>query len=72
MIIDLDLLRFQSSLRMRKEAGQPYIWDIVRMQWIRFTPEEMVRQLVLNHLVEMGFSLRMIQVEKKVLYHGLF
>lgn len=71
MIIDLDLLRYQASLRMQKDAGQSYIWDIVRMQWIRFTPEEMVRQLVLNHLVELGFSPRMIQVEKKVLYHGL-
>jgi len=35
------------------------------------TPEEMVRQLVVQHLLVLGFSSRLIQVEKQIFYEGL-
>jgi len=71
MMVELDLLRYQSALRMKRQGNQALIWDIVRLKWVRFTPEELVRQLVLHHLIDGGYSSRLIQVEKKVLYHGL-
>ena len=70
-MVELDLLSHQSQLRTKQSNGQTYIWDEIRRKWLRLTPEEMVRQLILQFLMESGYSPRLIQVEKKVLYHGL-
>ena len=72
MILDLDLLQYQDTLRIRKGQGdRSTVWDGIRQKWVQFTPEEMVRQLVIAHLLHLGFSRRLIQVEKKIFYHGL-
>lgn len=70
-MVELDLLAYQSCLRVKSLDDQSFLWDVIRRKWFRLTPEEMVRQLVLQHLLSSGFSDRLIQVEKKVTYHGL-
>jgi hypothetical protein len=72
LTLDLDLLHYQDTLRIKKiTVEQSTIWDLIRQKWLHFTPEEMVRQMVIAHLLHLGFSSRLIQVEKKILYHGL-
>ena len=70
-MVELDLLSYQSNLKVKKNEDQSLIWDFIRRKWVRLTPEEMVRQLVIQHLLVSGFSERLIQVERKVTYHGL-
>jgi predicted type IV restriction endonuclease len=70
-MVQLDLLRNQLSLRTKKVRDLSHLWDEVRKKWVRMTPEELVRQLVIQHLLELGFSPRLLQVEKQVLYHGM-
>lgn len=48
------------------------IFDPVRRAWVALTPEEWVRQHVLNHLVhDLGCPLPLIAVEKKLVMNGL-
>lgn len=70
-MVELDLLVYQSDLKVKLVEGQSYIWDDIRRKWLQLTPEEMVRQLVVQHLLVSRFSPRLIQIEKKILYHGL-
>ena len=70
-MVDLDLLAYQTDLKVKSAQGQSFIWDEIRRKWILLSPEELVRQLVIQHLLVSGFSSRLIQVEKKILYHGL-
>lgn len=70
-MVEVDLLSHQAKLRVKENNGLSHIWGEIRRKWVRLTPEEMVRQLVIHHLLGLGFSPRLIQVEKKVLYHGL-
>lgn len=52
MQIELDLLRFQSKLALKKKDGQAYILDPIRKKFLVQTPEEVVRQLFLIFLLE--------------------
>jgi len=70
-MVEIDLLAHRSLLKVRKQLGHSQIWDVIRKRWLQITPEEMVRQLVIQHLLTLGFSHRLIQVEKKVLYEGM-
>lgn len=48
------------------------IFDPARREWVALTPEEWVRQHVLNYLVhEVGCPLSLISVEKKLLVNKL-
>lgn len=66
MILDLDLLRFQSSLKVKRgEEGQKLIFDAVRRKWLVLQPEEMVRQLFYCYLTdELGYSKNRVAMER--------
>lgn len=41
----------QAGLRFKQMAGVPYVFDPLRRRYVRFTPEEMVRQRFVNFLI---------------------
>lgn len=71
MLLSLNLLQYQTRLKIRDSVERRKIWDPVRRLWISLSPEEMVRQLILCHLLEVGFSSRLIQVEKTIIYNQM-
>ena len=57
------------SLIKRNEKNQ--IYDPVRRKWIVASPEEIVRQLFIQHLhVDLQYSLANMSVEKQIVYGG--
>ncbi len=70
-MFDLDLLSYRDRLKTRKSDKLVEVYDIIRRKWLQLTPEEMVRQLALLHLIEIGYSERLIQVEKAIKCNGL-
>ena len=54
-------------MRLKKRGDQTLIFDFIRKKWLVLTPEEWVRQHVLNHLVtDKKFSASSISVEKEL------
>ena len=41
-----------AELKIRKQNGKNYIFDRLRKQWVRLTPEEFVRQQFVSFLIE--------------------
>lgn len=70
--IDIDLLRWQSSLDIVQKAGKTYVKDPIRKKNIILQPEEWVRQLLIQYFVnEAQFHRNQIQVEKTIIVNDL-
>lgn len=70
--IDIDFFSYQERLQIQKEAAKTFIFDPIRKKKIVLTPEELLRQLLLLHLIEgYNYPKNKISVEKKVLVNGL-
>ena len=41
-----------STLRIKEECGEKYIWDSLRQKWLLLTPEEWVRRNTIEWLVK--------------------
>jgi hypothetical protein len=66
-MVDLGLLRFLEWLPQRTVQGKRQVWDPFRGSWVAATPEEMVRQLFLQYLVqEKKYNKNRISVEKEL------
>jgi hypothetical protein len=60
------------DVRLRKETSRTMIFDFVRKRWLALSPEEWVRQHLLNYLVsEKGIPLSLISVEKELALNGM-
>lgn len=66
-------LNFSSySFRFKNSENKTYIFDIIRKKFLLLTPEEWVRQHVLNYLIEdLKYPKSLINVEKLVNVNGL-
>ena len=65
MKIIIDYFRFQDRLVFRKSGGQRMIHDPIRRKYLVQTPEETVRQLTVQYLIEeKGYPQNRISVEK--------
>ncbi len=65
--IDLDLLKYQDSLRIKSIDNKRKIWDPIRKNYFVLTPEESVRQLLLIHLIEScKYNKNRIRVERNL------
>ncbi|MFZ4058732.1 MAG: type I restriction enzyme HsdR N-terminal domain-containing protein [Ferruginibacter sp.] len=54
--------------KIKQEGGVEYIFDTIRKRWIKLTPEEWVRQNIIQYLVVVkGFSASLIAVEKEIM-----
>lgn len=66
-MIDINLLEFQSLLKIKNGAGVKEIFDVVRKKWLRLQPEEWVRQLIIMYLSgQMNYPLNHFSIEKIV------
>jgi len=52
MNIELGLMRFKESLKVKREKEKRHIFDPIRKKWLALLPEELVRQLVICYLLE--------------------
>lgn len=72
MTLQIDLLKYQDQLRFKSEAGQKYLFDILRQKWLVAQPEELVRQLMVQYLMkEKAFSKNRITIEKGIIVNDL-
>ncbi|MEL7119753.1 MAG: type I restriction enzyme HsdR N-terminal domain-containing protein [Bacteroidota bacterium] len=62
----LDLLQYQKQLKIKKEAGQSHIWDLVRKKWLVLQPEELVRQLIVLYLIDHGYNANRFSIERGI------
>lgn len=69
---DLSLKYPPYDVKLRKQNGQTYIFDGIRKKWLVLTPEEWVRQHLLNYLVnEKKFPGASIAIEKELALNDL-
>ncbi len=55
------------ALKLKKEEGKTYVYDPVRKKWITLTPEEHVRQYLLQYLLQKtNYPAALIAVEKQI------
>ncbi len=51
-------------MKVKKEGSKEFVWDPIRQKWVTLTPEEKVRQSVLEYLTErVGIPSNLISVE---------
>ncbi len=60
------------SFKINTLGAKPQIFDTVRKKWVALTPEEWVRQHVLQYLfTEKGYPLSLTAVEAAIDLHGM-
>lgn len=65
MKLDLNLAIYMPHLKIKKEADKRFVFDPLRKKWLVLQPEEMVRQLMVQYLLqEKGYSPNRISLEK--------
>jgi hypothetical protein len=52
--------------QVKKADNKIYIFDIIRKKWLVLTPEEQVRQYLLQYMIQAGYPKGMIAVEKTI------
>jgi hypothetical protein len=69
--LHLNLPTYQ--FKITKQNEKPFIYDIIRRKWISLTPEEWVRQHIINYLVtHKNYNKTLIAVERKLNYLKTF
>ena len=64
-MIQIQYPRF--DFRIKEEDGKEWIFDEFRRQWVRLTPEEWVRQNMLQYLVQVKkYPASLIAIEKEI------
>ncbi|OIQ97366.1 hypothetical protein GALL_206260 [mine drainage metagenome] len=60
------------EFRFKKEGDKEFIFDEVRKQWLRLTPEEWVRQNFLQYLIQSKkYPATLIAIEKEIKLNDL-
>jgi hypothetical protein len=60
------------AFQVKKENGQPYVFDTIRKTWLLLTEEEWVRQNFIQYLVaELNYPSSLIAIEKEIELNGL-
>ncbi len=73
MLIKIDLLKYQSSLKVKKESGKKMIFDPIRKKYLVWQPEELVRQLLIHYLVqEKNYNKNHLHVERGLKVNGQY
>ena len=71
-MIDLDLPRFKEDLKVKREAEKRYLFDPIRRKWLVLQPEELVRQLLIQYLVQVKrYNRNRINIEKSLKVNAL-
>ena len=73
MLINIDLLQYQSLLKVKKESGKKKIFDPIRKKYLVWQPEELVRQLLIHYLVqEKNYNKNHLHVERGLKVNGQY
>lgn len=65
---DIDILKYRNDLKTKKEAEKVYVFDPLRRKYVVFTPEEMIRQLFIQYLLqELKIPKKHIAVERQII-----
>ena len=67
----LDISFYLDQVEIKQKNENQRIKCIIRKRWFILTPEEIVRQTALLHLLNLGYSPRHMTVEKTVWVNGL-
>jgi len=60
------------TFRLKNRQNKPFIFDQIRKKFVVLTPEEWVRQHVVNYLLlDKKYPLSYVNVEKQILLNGL-
>jgi len=70
-MIDINLHTFSDKLQISRQKDTVYVFDIIRVKNIVLQPEEMVRQLLVHYLIDIGYAKEKIQVEKGLEINGI-
>ncbi|MEL6986576.1 MAG: type I restriction enzyme HsdR N-terminal domain-containing protein [Bacteroidota bacterium] len=66
------LLDFKSFLKFKTEKGKRFIYDPIRKKWLVNQPEELVRQLLIQFLIqEQKYNPNFLKVEKGIEVNGM-
>ena len=68
-MLKLNLPEFKISIK--NKDNKAHIFDIVRKKFVLLTPEEWVRQHIINFLIQRKISKNHIAVEKKIVINNL-
>ncbi|MBK9212667.1 MAG: type I restriction enzyme HsdR N-terminal domain-containing protein [Saprospiraceae bacterium] len=72
MKLKIDYLKYKRNLKIKSDSGQNLVWDRIRKKYIVPTPEEMVRQLFVEYLIEeLQYSPIKIGIERKILVNDM-
>ena len=67
----LDLMAYKESLQIGERAGKRVIYDPIRRKYLIVQPEELVRQLLLQYLLqEKQYDKNRIAIEKGITING--
>jgi hypothetical protein len=68
----LNFLSFVDSLQIKTQDQKRYIFDPIRKKWLVLQPEEFVRQLMVQYLLqEKGYNRNRIAIERGIKVNGL-
>jgi hypothetical protein len=71
-ISNIDYKVQAARLEIKKEKGKSFIFDMIRIKYVKLTPEELVRQLLIQHLVhELNYPKNKIAVEVSLTVNSL-
>ncbi len=63
--LNIDFLHFRDRLQTRRQEGKTWLWDPIRKKHLVLLPEELVRQLVIQYLIEdRQYNRNRISIEK--------
>ena len=72
MKIDINFTKFHDSLQLKREGQKTFIFDPIRKKYLVFAPEEFVRQMVIQYLIqEKTYPKTRIGVEKGLKVNSL-
>jgi hypothetical protein len=68
----LNFLSFVDALQIKTQDQKRYIFDPIRKKWLVLQPEEFVRQLMVQYLLqEKGYNRNRIAIERGIKVNGL-
>ncbi|MFT5744847.1 MAG: hypothetical protein ACI9XO_002568 [Paraglaciecola sp.] len=66
-MFELDLLQFSKDLIFKKEGNQRFIFDPIRKKYLVIGPEEMVRQLMVQYLIQVkNYNPNRLSIEREL------
>lgn len=72
MNLDINFIAYRESIQLKKEAQKTLIFDPIRKKYLVLAPEELVRQMVVQYLIqEKFFPKTKIAVEKGLKVNSL-